>query len=353
MGAMFDRLTAFPNLLRAAYLAQRGKRRRPNVSTFFLNLETELVQVQTALRTRTYQPGPFRNFVIREKKPRMISAAPFRDRVVHHALCQVIEPLFERRFLFDSYACRKGKGTHAAVDRASSYARRYRYVLKCDLAQFFPSIDHQVLLGLLQRRVQDPEVLWVITRILGHGGSERGPVWYFPGDDLLAPWTRSRGLPIGNQTSQFFGNVYLDPLDHVVKESLRCPGYVRYVDDFLLFADSKAWLHEAHAAVEDVCASLRVRLHARKCVVAPVSNGVTFLGYRLFPGYRRLDAGNVKRARRRFRRYDQEVRHGMRPAEQARACVQSWVAHAQHANTYRLCERLLADFPWWQARGKG
>ena len=121
----------------------------------------------------------------------------------------------------------------------------------------------------------------------------------------------------------------------------------------LLFADSKAWLHEAHAAVEDVCASLRVRLHARKCVVAPVSNGVTFLGYRLFPGYRRLDAGNVKRARRRFRRYDQEVRNGMRPAEQARACVQSWVAHAQHANTYRLCERLLADFPWWQARGKG
>ncbi|MDH5776439.1 MAG: RNA-directed DNA polymerase [Nitrospirota bacterium] len=353
MGTMFDRLTAFPNLLRAAHLAQRGKRRRPNVSDFFLNLEPELVDVQSALRTRTYQPGPFRTFVIRDKKPRVISAAPFRDRVVHHALCQVIEPLFERRFLYDSYACRKGKGTHAAVERASSYARRYRYVLKCDLAQFFPSIDHQVLLDLLTVRVKDPDVLWLIAQIVRHGGSERGPVWYFPEDDLFAPWARSRGLPIGNQTSQFFGNVYLDPLDHFVKESLRCPGYVRYVDDFLLFASSKRWLHEAHAAVEDCCASLRVRLHARKCFVAPVSSGCTFLGYRIFPGYRRLDAGNVKRARRRFRRYDQEVRNGTRQIEQVRACVQSWVAHAQHANTYRLREQMLADFPWWFIRGKG
>ena len=353
MGAMFDRLTAFPNLLRAAHLAQRGKRRRPDVSAFFLNLELELIELQSALQTRIYQPGPFRTFVIRDKKPRLISAAPFRDRVVHHALCQVIEPLFERRFVYDSYACRKGKGPHAAVERASWYARRYQYVLKCDLAQFFPSIDHQVLLGLLEQRVKDPDVLWLIVQIVWHGGSDRGPVWYFPDDDLLAPWTRSRGLPIGNQTSQFFGNVYLDPLDHLVKESLRCRGYVRYVDDFLLFASSKSWLHEAHAALADFCASLRVRLHARKCFVAPVLNEFTFLGYRIFPGYRRLDASNVKRARRRFRRYDQEVRSGTRRIEQVQSCVQSWVAHAQHAKTYRLREQMLADFPWWSSKGKG
>ena len=336
MGAMFDRLTAFPNLLRAAYLAQRGKRRRPNVSTFFLNLETELVQVQTALRTRTYQPGPFRNFVIREKKPRMISAAPFRDRVVHHALCQVIEPLFERRFLFDSYACRKGKGTHAAVDRASSYARRYRYVLKCDLAQFFPSIDHQVLLGLLQRRVQDPEVLWVITRILGHGGSERGPVWYFPGDDLLAPWTRSRGLPIGNQTSQFFANVYLDGLDHFIKHELRMPGYVRYVDDLLVFANDKALLHDARAAIEAYGQTLRLTFHPRKCFVAPVKAGLTFLGFRLYPGSRRLEAGNVRRMKRRVRLFRQMVQEGRMPSSVVTVRFNSWLAHARHGDTARL-----------------
>jgi hypothetical protein len=266
--------------------------------------------------------------------------------VVHHALCQIIEPLFERGFVDDSYACRKGKGTHAAIERASRYARRYPYVLKCDLAQFFPSIDHQVLRGIVQRRLWDVEVLWLIDLILQHGRSESGPVWYFPGDDLFAPWQRARGLPIGNQTSQFFGNVYLDPLDHVVKESLHCRAYVRYVDDFLLFASSKTWLHDAHAAIEECCRSLRVRLHPRKCFVAPVSSGVTFLGHRLFPGYRRLEAGNVKRFRRRLRRYDREVREGRRPVEQARACVQSWVAHAQHAKTFHLRQKMLAGIPW-------
>ncbi len=347
MGSLFTQLTSFTNLLLAANRAQRGKRRRPEVSAFALNMETELVDLQSALRSRTYQPGAYRRFMIYEKKARLISAAPFRDRVVHHALCQVIEPMFERRFIFDSYACRKGKGTHAAVARASAYARRYRYVLKCDMAQFFPSIDHQVLHGLLANRVKDREVLWLIAQIVRHGGTESDPVWYFPQDDLFSPWSRSRGLPIGNQTSQFFGNVYLDPLDHFVKESIRCRAYVRYVDDLLLFSSSKARLHEAHAAIRDCCVTLRVQLHSRKCFVAPVSNGVTFLGYRIFPGYRRLEAGNVKRARRRIRRYDQEVQAGTRSSEQARTCVQSWVAHAEHAKTYRLRQQMLADLPWW------
>lgn len=346
MGALFERLTAFPNLLRAAKLAQRGKRRRSDVSRFFLRLESELVDLQEALRERTYRPGAYRAFVIRDKKPRLISAAPFRDRVVHHALCQIIEPLFERGFIHDSYACRKGKGTHAAVERASTFARRYRYVLKCDLAQFFPSIDHQVLLGILRRRLWDTDLLWLVELIVRHGSSEVGPAWYFPGDDLYAPWNRARGLPIGNQTSQFLGNVYLDPLDHFVQESLHGRAYVRYVDDFLLFSSSKTWLHEAHAALEECCESLRVRLHARKCFVAPVSSGITFLGHRIFPGYRRLEAGNVKRFRRRLRRYDCEVRDGFRSVEQARACVQSWVAHARHAQTVHLRRQVLSSVPW-------
>lgn len=146
---------------------------------------------------------------------------------------------------------------------------------------------------------------------------------------------------------QFFGNVYLDPLDHFVKETLHGRAYVRYVDDLLLFSSSKAWLHEAHVAIRDCCATLRIRLHPRKCFVTPVSSGVTFLGYRLFPGYRRLEAGNVKRARRRLRRYNQEVQEGTRSVEQARVCLQSWVAHAQHAKTYRVRQQMLAEIPWW------
>lgn len=354
MGILFDRVTSFANLFRAAKLAQRGKRRRPNASQFFLDLETELVELQCSLRDRTYRPGAYRTFLIHDKKPRLISAAPFRDRVVHHALCQIIEPIFERGFIYDSYACRKGKGTHAAIKRASTVARRYRYVLKCDLALFFPSIDHQVLLALLQRWLWDADVLWLVELIVRHGGSEVGPAWYFPGDDLYAPWHRVRGLPIGNQTSQFFGNVYLDPLDHCVQESLQGRAYVRYVDDFLLFSSSKTWLHEAHAALQECCESLRAQLHPRKCFVAPVSSGITFLGHRIFPGYRRLEAGNVKRFRRRLRRYDREVRDGFRSVEQARACVQSWVAHARHAQTVRLRRQVLSSVPWLSvSQGEG
>jgi hypothetical protein len=144
----------------------------------------------------------------------LISAAPFRDRVVHHAFCNVVEPLFDRGFLFDSYACRKGKGTHAAVERASAYARRFRYVLKCDVEKCFPSIDHDVLFGLVATRIQEEGVLWLVRAILDGSNPQPEVLRHYPGDDLFAPYARRRGIPIGNQTSQFFANVYLDGLDH-------------------------------------------------------------------------------------------------------------------------------------------
>lgn len=344
--ALFDRLTSFPNLLLAAQRAQRGKRVRPNVAAFWLNRERELIALQEALRTQTYRPGRYRTFVLREKKPRLISAAPFRDRVVHHALCNIIEPIFERGFLVDSYACRKGKGTHAAVARAAAYARRFRYVLKCDLEKYFPSIDHDILFAAVARRIRDAGVLWLVRTIIDGSNPQPDILRYYPGDELFTPFERRRGIPIGNQTSQFFANVYLDRLDHFVKETLRAPGYVRYVDDFLLFADEKARLHEAKAAIEDRCAALRVRLHPRKCFVAPVQNGFTFLGYRLFPTHRRLDAQNVRRFTKRLRGYVTAVEAGAIPVARAQDGVRSWVAHARHADTAVLRRRLLQFVAW-------
>ncbi len=346
MGKLFSRIVTFPNLWLAAKRASRGKRFRANVSSFRLRLEEELLFLQEELSQQAYQPGPYRQFVIRDKKPRLISAAPFRDRVVHHALCQIIEPIFEQRFVYDSYACRKGKGTHAAIERASAYARCYPYVLKCDLAAFFPSVDHEVLLSILQRRIWDQEILWLIGVILKSGGSLLGPEWYFLGDDLFSPVQRVRGLPIGNQTSQFFGNVYLDPLDHFVKEQLRAPGYVRYVDDFLVFAKDKPTLHAWHEAIGGWCDRFRVRLHPRKCFVAPVASGISFLGHRIFPTYRRLDAGNVKRFRRRLRGWNQAVRDGELSLDQAWSRVQSWLAHAKHSKTFHLRQRIVESVPW-------
>ncbi len=341
MGTLFERVTSFPNLLHAARLASRGKRFRSNVAAFGLNLEEELHGLQQELITRIYRPGPYRTFVIRDKKPRFISAAPFRDRVVHHALCNVIEPIFDRGFLFDSYACRKGKGTHAAVERASTYARRFRYVLKCDLEKYFPSIDHEILFTEIKRRIHDAEVLWLVRTIIEGSNPQPAIVHHYPGDDLFTPFERRRGIPIGNQTSQFFANVYLDRLDHYLKETLRVRGYVRYVDDLLVFADDKLRLHEWRTVIEEFLVPLRLRLHPRKCFVAPVTSGFTFLGYRIFPTYRRLDADNVRRFKQRTRRYREAVVAGRMSDAQRKICIQSWIAHAMYADTVRLRGRLL------------
>ena len=343
MGALFTQITTFSNLLEAARLASRGKRFRPNVSAFALNLEEELHRLQQELVARTYRPGGYRTFFVYDKKPRLISAAPFRDRVVHHALCNVIEPIFERRFLYDSYACRKGKGTHAAVERASAYARRFRYVLKCDVEKYFPSIDHDILVTMIRKRIWDDDALWLVRVILDGSNAQPEVTRYFGGDTLFTPYERRRGIPIGNQTSQFFANVYLDGLDHYVKETLRIPGYVRYVDDFLVFHNEKPVLHEMLAAITSYCEGLRLRLHPRKCFVTPVSRGFTFLGYRLFPTHRRLDAANVRRFKRRLRRYRLAVQNGQMAFAKVRDCVRSWIAHAAHADTAGLRRKILLD----------
>lgn len=351
MGTLFARITAFANLLDAARFASRGKRGRPNVAAFSLNMEEELHGLQDELVSRAYRPGAYRTFIVQEKKPRLISAAPFRDRVVHHALCNVIEPIFDRSFLFDSYACRTGKGTHAAVERASSYVRRFRYVLKCDLEKYFPSIDHEILFRLIGNRIEDEGVLWLVRTIIDGSNPQPEVLHYFPGDDLLTPFSRRRGIPIGNQTSQFFANVYLNGLDHYVKETLRSGGYLRYVDDILVFENDKGRLHEIQTAIAEYCEGLRVRLQPRKCFLAPVTAGFTFLGYRIFRTYRRLDADNVRRFKRRLRRYRDAVAAGRMSVRKLSDCVRSWVAHAEHADTMMVRQKVLSDvaFAWRRA----
>jgi retron-type reverse transcriptase len=232
---MYSRLTSWENLLRAYRRAAKGKRGKPNVAAFEYHLEDNLWQLQQELQQQVYRPGGYNSFFIHDPKRRLISAAPFRDRVVHHALCNLIEPLFERSFIEDSFANRRGKGTHAARARAQQFARRFRYVLPGDVRQFFPSVDHAILHALLAQKIGDEQVLWLIGLILESGKDvlkAQYDMVYFPGDDLFAV-NRSRGLPIGNLTSQFWANVYLNPFDHFVKRRLRCRGLVRYVDDFL------------------------------------------------------------------------------------------------------------------------
>lgn len=237
VGGFFERIVGFDNLLLAQRRAARGKRCRTSVARFEFHLEHELFELQDELMTGSYQPGEFFTFEVRDPKRRAICAAPFRDRVVHHALCHVLEPHFERRAIFDSYACRLGKGTHAAIARARQFARRHPYFLKCDVRKFFASVDHGVLFGLLERLFKERPLLDLLARIINHAPPDSAP---------------GKGLPIGNLTSQHFANLYLGELDHFLKDQLHIKGYLRYMDDFLLFAEDKPSLHLWLADLEDL-----------------------------------------------------------------------------------------------------
>ena len=331
---MYEQLCSWDNLQLAYRRASKGKRGNPCTAAFEHRLEENLLQLQAELRSQEYSPGDYVNFHIHEPKRRLISAAPFRDRVVHHTLCNLIEPLFEKSFVDDSYANRVGKGTHRALDRCQEFARRYGYVLQCDLRQFFPSIDHQVLTGILARKLDDPRVLWLCRVILASGTgvlSEEYRMVYFPGDDLLAG-LRPRGLPIGNLTSQFWANVYLNPFDHFVKRELRCKGYLRYVDDFLLFADDKDTLWKWKTGIEYFLVRLRLALHSN-AHPRPVSEGIPFLGFVVYPERRRLKARKVIHYRRRLKKLFCDYQDGEIPFEALKDSLHGWVEHVRYGNT--------------------
>lgn len=331
---LFATIIAFENLLLAAQQAAAGKREQFNVMDFFYRLEANLWHLQEELQTQTYQPGDYSTFKIYEPKPRMISAAPFRDRVVHHALINVIAPLFERSFIFDSYANRLGKGTHRAIRRYQHFLRDHRYVLKCDIKKYFPSIDHEILKKLMRRSIADARTLWLIDLIIDRSNPQEEVGDYFPGDDLFTPHERRKGLPIGNLTSQFFANVYLNPLDHFIKEVLRCLAYLRYVDDFVLFSNNKAELWKWWEQIAGFLQNFRLKLHPHHCYIFPARVGWLFLGQQVFRTHRRLAAANVRRFKKRLRRWQET------PPENLPQRFASWAGHAAQADTYHLLRSL-------------
>jgi RNA-directed DNA polymerase len=298
----------------------------------------ELIALYEGLRSETFTPGGFRSFTIHEPKRRKISAAPFRDRVVHHALISVIEPIYERKFIYDSYANRRGKGTHAALDRCTAHMRRFRYVLQCDVEQFFPAIDHDILKAILRRTIQCAPTLRLCDKIIDSGAGLLNDAYdlrWFDGDDMFSV-IRPRGLPIGNLTSQFWANLYLNELDQFVKHTLRCHGYVRYVDDFLLFANDKQTLHEWRRAIIQFLRSLRLTIHESKAQVRPVDHGLPFLGFTVYPGYRRLKRSKGIAYQRHLKGMVRKHRAGLLTREQGRASVMSWLGHIRHGNTAGL-----------------
>ena len=327
---LYPQIYDFGNLYCAYLKARRGKRYRPEMLQFTAHLEENLSRLQHELTTRTYHTGPYRRFIVYEPKRREVAALPFRDRVAQHAICNVIEPLWELRFIHDSYACRAGKGTHAGADRVTQYLRQVHrnhgqvYVLKADIHSYFPSVNHQALLSIFQRRIRCTRTTNLIAEILA-SGSKTG-----------------RGIPIGNLTSQLFANIYLDRLDQFVKRQLHIHHYVRFMDDFINVHHDKPTLWEWRYAITDF---LRNTLHLElnpKTAIFPEARGVDFLGYRIWRTHRLLRKRSVKRMRRKLKIYQRKYTTGEISLDHISASIASWVGHARHANTYNLRRRIFA-----------
>jgi len=236
-------------------------------------------------------------------------------------VCNVIEPILERGYIHHSYACRIGKGTHSAVRQAQIFSRKNRYYLKCDIRQYFGSIDHDILKKLIVRKFKDPDLIWLLNTIIDSAQSDQ------PG----------KGIPIGSLTSQHFANLYLDRLDHYIKDSLRVKGYLRYMDDFILFGYEKADLHSLHDSIRNFLHDvLELELKEKATMLAPVLDGIPFLGFRIFPNIIRLKQENKKRAFNTLKSRTRAFEAGeISEAEYSRSLM-SITEHLKIANSYNL-----------------
>lgn len=333
---LYDGIASFRALKQAAKRAIKGKRKKPGATAFYANLEGELLRLEHQLQAQTYFPGKYTIIQVKDPKPRMVSAAPFRDRVLHHALCDVVQPIFEKGFVDNSFANRIGKGSHKAIKLYERYRDNHKHVLRCDIFRYFPSIDHEILKAEFRKRISCEKTLWLMDLIVD-GSNKQEPVnLYYEGDDLFTPFQRKRGLPIGNLTSQFFANLYLNSFDHFVMEVLKAP-FVRYVDDFALFHDDEATLNIWQSRISEYFQKRRLKLHPRKTVIKQTMDSETFLGFELVrKQHRRLPESNVRRFRNRLRGIKDQWKAGTINKPDIEQRVKAWVAHADHANTYRL-----------------
>lgn len=328
---IFDCIVSFENLYEAFLEARKGRRYKREIMRTGDKVEAVIADLTFDLLTGEWRPQPYHNFECRsEVKRRMINAPTFRDRIVHHAIYRNVAGLFERKFIFDSYACRKGKGTHKAVERLQDFMRRAAgnggrvYVLQCDVSKYYPSIDHEILKREIRRTIADRRLLEVWDHLIDD---------FEPGN--------GKGIPIGAVTSQLSANIYLNPLDHLIKEDLRVKYYLRYMDDFILVSVDKDRLKQCLAAIREFLGKrLRLTLNP-KTKIFPASHGVDFAGYRTFTNYRLPRKRNIKAAKIRFKDLSHRYKHGQATAEEARQVKASFLGYVKHCNAAKTTESTL------------
>ena len=337
---LYHEIYSFSNLEVAYRRARCGNRRDKEAIEFEINLEQELLKLQEELIAESFVPRKPKEFVVRDPKTRLIRAPPFRDRVVHQALCAVLEPILDSTFISDSFASRKGKGTHAAIRRFDKFKRKINrngriagYVLKADIRHYFDSVNHKILMNMVEKKIKDKNVLNLISAILKHGAK--------------AP---CKGMPLGNLTSQIFANLYLNDLDQFVKHKLKEKFYIRYMDDFVILHRSKEHLEYIRRLTSEFLSSeLKLEMHPQKSKTISLHSGISFLGYRIFYNHKLLKKSNIRIFRRRLKEMIQEYKNNEISLEDIHNRTEAWLAYAEYANTFKLRRKIrncVQDLPF-------
>ncbi|MBL7160897.1 MAG: hypothetical protein ISS93_03560 [Candidatus Aenigmarchaeota archaeon] len=340
---LYNELYSFRNLELAYRKARKNKRCKRAVQEFEFNLEQNLLQLKHELETESYASRPLKQFVIRDPKTRTISASHFRDRVIHHALCNIIQPIFEKSFINDSCANQVGKGSGKALERFDVFKRKMSengrtvnkpvnnstvigYVLKADIRHYFDTVDHNILLAIIQNKIKDSKIINLIKKILGNHN------------------TSGKGMPLGNLTSQFFANVYLGELDYFVKHRLRVRYYIRYVDDFVILHKSRKILEAYKKQIKEFLESLKIRLHPDKSRIYPLHKGTEFLGFRVFYYHKLIKRSNMRRIRKRLLEFKSIWGNDKELDQKILRSIDGWCAYAMQGDTYNLRGQITKSF---------
>ncbi len=343
---LYEKLYSKDNLTSAFKKARKGKCKKDYVVNFESDLDRNIRLLQKELKLKRYKPYKLKKFIIRDPKTRTIHASIFRDRIVHHAIINLIQPIYEKRFIYDSFAGRKNKGTHKAIKRfeyflrkASSNGRKVKkpfnnnsirgFVLKADIKHYFAIMNHEILINILRKNIKDEDFIDLIKIVL----------------DNFDTKIKGQGVPLGNYTSQFFANIYLNKLDYFVKHRLGAKYYIRYVDDFIILHKDKRVLEEYLIKINKYLKNLRLELHPEKSEIYPLRNGITFLGYRIFYTYKLLRKRNINHFLNKFKEKLQFYHQGLISKEQLESFVQGWFGYSKFANTYKLRQKILNLIP--------
>jgi len=316
-GNLWSKICDPENIYAAYRAARKSKGNRHCVQTFEKNLDANLAAIRESLLNKTFHTAKYTAKEIFEPKRRTIYVLPFApDRIVQHALMRVVEPIWDKLMIHDSYACRKGKGIHSASTRVGEYIRKNDWALQCDIAKFYPSVNHDTAFAIIQQKIKCPDTLWLLRDI----------IYSMPG---------GCNVPIGNYTSQWIGNLYLNELDQVLKHEHKVKNYLRYCDDFILFGNDKARLHQLSKTIETFCRD-HLQMRLSYCSLYPVSQGVDFVGYRHFRTHVLLRKSTVKRVRKRLRMLPWLYKNRKINLDQFRSSIASTIGWFKWANTRNL-----------------